>query len=69
MKILRQANEFKKQTSAAGKQYQSFEKAFNHDQKEELVKNKKEGHESSLFYNKKMILLNSEMLENIWIIL
>ena len=69
MNILRQANEFKKQTSAAEKQYQSFDKAFNHDEKEELVKNKHEGHESSLFYNKKMILLNSEMLENIWIIL
>ena len=53
MNILRQANEFKKQTSAAEKQYQSFDKAFNHDEKEELVKNKNEGHESSLLYNKK----------------
>ena len=49
--------ELKKQTSLAEKQYQSFDKVFNHDEKEEPVKIKKEGplttDESSLFYNNK----------------
>ena len=47
----------KKQTSIAKKQYQSFDKVFNHGEKEELVKIKKEGplttDESILFYNNK----------------
>ena len=46
----------KKQTSVTEKQYQSFNN-FNHDEKEETEKIKKEGHlrtdEPSLFYNKK----------------
>ena len=33
--------ELKKQTSVAEKQYQSFDKIFNHDEKEEPVKIKK----------------------------
>ena len=33
--------EFKKQTSAAKKQYQSFDKVFNHGDKEQPVKVKK----------------------------
>ena len=49
--------ELKKQTSVAEKQYRSFDKAFNHNEKEEPVKIKKEGplttDESSLFYNNK----------------
>ena len=35
--------ELKKQTSVAEKQYQSFDKDFNHDEKEQPVKIKKEG--------------------------
>ena len=35
-------NKLKKQTSVAEKQYLSFNKVFNHDEKEELVETKKE---------------------------
>ena len=49
--------ELKKQTSVAEKQYQSFDKVFNHDKKEEPVKIKKERllttDKSSLSYNNK----------------
>ena len=49
--------ELKKQTSVAEKQYQIFDKVFNHDEKEKPVKIKKEGslttNESSLFYDSK----------------
>ena len=49
--------ELKKQTSVAEKQYQSFDKVFNHDKKEEPVKIKKERplttDKSSLFCNSK----------------
>ena len=47
----------KKQAIVAEKQYQSFDKVFNHDEKEEPVKIKKESplitEKSSLFYNSK----------------
>ena len=53
--------ELKKQTSVAEKQYQSFDKVFNHDKKEEPVKIKKERplttDKSSLFYNNKCSFL------------
>ena len=49
--------ELKKQTSVAEKKYQRFEKVFNHNEKEEPVKIKKErsltAEKSSLFYNNK----------------
>ena len=47
----------KKQTSVTEKQYQSFDKVFNQDEKEESVKIKEEGplrtDESSLYYGNK----------------
>ena len=49
--------ELKKQTSDAEKQFQSFDKVFNNDEKEEPVKIKKEAplttNELILFYNSK----------------
>ena len=49
--------ELKKQTSDAEKQFQSFDKVFNNDEKEEPVKIKKEAplttNELSLFYDSK----------------
>ena len=67
--------ELKKKTSVAGKQYQNFGKIFKLNEieqrviinKEQPVTIKKEiTDESSLFCNNKY---NSEMLENIWMIL
>ena len=47
----------KKQTSVAEKQYQNFDKVFNHDENEQPVKNKGEESlttdESNLFYDNK----------------
>ena len=49
--------ELKKQASVAEKQYKSFDKVFNHDEKEEPVKIKREEpltfDEWSLFHNNK----------------
>ena len=51
------AKELQRQTNVAEKQYQEFNVVFNHDEKEEPVKIKKEGSltidESSIFYNNK----------------
>ena len=67
--------DLKKKTSVAEKQYQNFGKIFKLNEieqrviinKEQPVTIKKEiTDESSLFYNNKY---NSEMLENIWMIL
>ena len=55
-------NELKKQTSVGEKYYQSFAKVFNHDEKEEPVKIKKEKSlttdESNLVYNNKFSYKN-----------
>ena len=51
------SKELKKQTSVGEKQYQDFDKVFNHDGHEKPVKNKGEEplitNESSLFYDNK----------------
>ena len=52
-------NKLKKQTSAAEKQYQSFNNVFRHDEKEKPVKIKKEG----LLKYKWKILLRQNIID------
>ena len=58
----------KKQTSVAKKQYQDFDKVFNHDENEQSVKIEKEEPlataKSNLIYNNKYSFSEFKLLEN-----